>query len=110
MWHISANFAFICGSNTDKRLDTELRNLEKINWRRRGCISTKWNSIENGGAHTGERVGDIWVKRVFTASLLIINGYRVIIRINTGHPKLGTNFGPQIRALARYYPRLRLGQ
>ena len=76
----------------------------------RGCVSTNWNSTENGGAHRGERVGDIWVKRVLTAFLLIINWYRVIIRINTEHPKLGTDFGPRNRVLARYYPRLRLGQ
>ena len=46
--------------------------VEKINLQR-GCVPTNWNSIENGGAHMGERVGDIWVKRVFTAPLLIIN-------------------------------------
>ena len=31
------------------------------------------------------------------------NGYRVIIRIETGHSNLVSCFGPRIRALARYF-------
>ena len=46
-------------------------------------------------------------KRGFLALILLVlkarNGYRVIIRIETGHSNLVSCFGPRIRALARYF-------
>ena len=46
-------------------------------------------------------------KRGFLALVLWVltgsNGYRVIIRIATGHSNLLSCFGPRIRALARYF-------